>query len=302
MSATFLWDQVMPRVSLARIAWLRHLIYAFVVFDVLVNVTDPIPHGDVPAELYRPLIVRELLFLPTPTPLYVQVLRVAILVSALVAMTGRAPRLAGWVCAFGMLDWVSNAFSYSKIDHDHFALVVALFVLPTAGRATIRQVEETSRAAGWAVRMIQAAAVSTYFLSALAKFRFGGWGWANGATFIWAFSRRGNWLAQWMAGHPLLVHGSQWLLLGLELASPLLLWLRGRWLALMLGAFLIFHVVTVYLLHIHFLPLVVCLAAFFPLERIGPWWRSRPLSRVASRRRGPGGRPRGESAEPSSAR
>lgn len=289
----WLWDQTMPQVPLARIAWLRRLVYAFVVVDVLVNVTDPIPHGDVPVDLYRPLLVRELLHLPAPTPLYVQVLRVVVLVAALVAMTGRAPRLAGWVCALGMLDWVSNAFSYSKIDHDHFALMVALLVLPTVGRATTAQVEVTSRAAGWAVRMIQAGAVSVYFLSALAKFRFGGWAWANGATFVWAFSRRGNGLAQWMAGYPWFVHASQWALLGLELASPALMWLRGRALAVGVGLFVGFHVATVYLLHIHFLPLVVCLAAFAPLERISPW---------ATRRRERRARPRAGSAAPSSGR
>lgn len=290
---TRLWDEVMPRIPLARIAWLRHLVYAFVVFDVLVNVTDPIPHGDVPADLYRPLLVRELLHLPVPTPGYVQALRAVVLVAALVAMTGRLPRLAGWVVAVGMLDWVSNAFSYSKIDHDHFALVVALFVLPTVGRATTHQVDEGSRAAGWAVRMIQMGAVATYFLSALAKFRFGGWGWANGATFEWAFSRRGNWLAHWLAGHPPLVRGGQWFVLVMELASPALLWLRGRgrhaFLALLGG----FHLMTAYLLHIHFLPLVVCLAAFLPLERIRPW---------ATRRRERRGRPRAGSAAPSSGR
>lgn len=288
-----LWDHVMPEISLARIAWLRLFVYAFVIFDVLVNVTDPIPHGDVPEALYRPLIVRELLLMPAPTPGYVQVLRVVVLVAALVAMTGRLPRVAGWVVAFGMLDWVSNAFSYSKIDHDHFALVVALFVLPTVGAASTRQVGETSRAAGWAVRMIQMGAVAIYFLSALAKFRFGGWGWANGATFTWAFSRRGNGLAQWLAGHPPLVQASQWGVLAIELASPALLWLRGRGRYAFLGVFAGFHLMTAYLLHIHFLPLVVCLAAFLPLERIRPW---------ATRRRARLGRPRAGSAAPSSGR
>lgn len=264
-----------PEISLARVAWLRILVYGFVVVDVLVNVTDPIPHGDVPEQLYKPLIVRELLHLPAPSPLYVQVLRVVVLVSAVLAASGRLPRLAGAVCALGMLDWVSNAFSYSKIDHDHFALMVALLVLPTVGRASVRDVEVRSAAAGWAIRMTQIGAVAIYFLSALAKIRFGGWGWANGATFVWAFSRRGNWLAQWMSGHPPLVHASQWALLALELVSPVLLWLRGPGLAVGLGLCFGFHVFTAYLLHIHFLPLVVCLFAFVPMERIWPWWQQR---------------------------
>ena len=109
------------------------LVYAFVWLDVLWIVTDPIPHGDVPPSLYRGLEVRTLLHLPAPSHDYVRVLLAVILVSSAVAFTGRLPRLAGWVCAVGMLDWVSNAFAYSKVDHDHFALMVALFVLPTVG-------------------------------------------------------------------------------------------------------------------------------------------------------------------------
>lgn len=262
-------EWVMPELPLARVAWMRWLVYPFVVFDVLVNVTDPIPHGDVPAAFYKELPVRELLLLPQPSPVYVRVLLVVIVLSALVAATGRLPRLAGAVCAVGMLDWMSNAFSYSKIDHDHFALMVALLVLPTVGAARTDDVS-TSRAAGWALRMIQIGAVATYFLSAVAKMRFGTWLWANGSTFVWAFSRRGNDVAQWLGSHPSLVHATQWTLLGLEFLSPVMLWLRGRALLVAVGLCFAFHATTAYLLHIHFLPLVVCLFAFLPLERLSP--------------------------------
>lgn len=281
-------DTVLPEVPLARVAWMRRLIYPFVVFDVLVNVTDPIPHGDVPAGLYRELPVRDLLGLPMPEPVYVRVLLAVILVSAVIAALGRLPRLAGWVCAVGMLDWMSNAFSYSKIDHDHFALMVALFVLPTLGRARTDDLTP-SRSAGWALRMIQIGVVATYFLSAVAKMRFGTWLWANGSTFVWAFSRRGNGVAQWLSGHPTLVHGTQWALLGLEFLSPVLLWLRGRGLAVGIGICFAFHATTAYLLHIHFLPLVVCLFAFLPLERFGGWMSDRSPSSWTLARRWPAG-------------
>src|SRR3954447_19709261 len=153
-------------------------------------VTDPIPHGDVPVAIYRPLLVRRLLHLPAPSHVYVRVLFAVIVVSALVAAAGRLTRLAGWVCAFGMLDWLSNAMSYSKIDHDHFALVLTLFVLPTVGAARVSDMTR-DRAAGWALRLVQMGVVASYALSAWAKMRFGGWDWANGATLIWALSRRG---------------------------------------------------------------------------------------------------------------
>lgn len=281
-------------VSLARIAWLRLVIYLYVVWDVLMVVTDPIAHGQVPVELYHPVWAREWLGFPAPSPVYVQVLRVVILASALVAASGRLPRVAGAVCAVGMFDWITNAFSYSKIDHDHYALMIALLVLPTVRRARFGDVGVVSEAAGWAVRMIQVSAVSIYVLSAWAKMRFGTWGWANGSTLIWALTRRPNGLAPWIGSHPTLTHVLQWIMLVAEFLSPALLWLRGRALAAGLLFFLSFHATTYYLLRIHFLPLVVCLTAFMPMERIPAWW--------ARRRQAGSAHPPAEQAAPSSAR
>lgn len=261
-----------PEIPLARVAWLRHILYPFVMLDALWIVTDPLPHGDVPPSLYRGLAVRDLLHLPAPSPVYVRVLLAVLLLSAAVAATGRLPRLAGWVCAFATLDWVSNAFAYSKVDHDHFALVVALFVLPTVGRARVSDHARPSQAAGWAVRMIQIGAVSVYFLSAWAKMRFGGGGWANGATLVWALTRRPNGIGPWIGSQPALAHALQWVVLVNEFLSPVLLWLRGRALYGYLLFWAGFHLSTYLLLKIHFLPLVVCLFSFLPLERISPWW------------------------------
>ncbi len=288
-----------PSLPLARVAWLRLLVYPFVLLDVLWIVTDPIPHGDVPPSLYRGLVVRSVLHLPAPSHTYVRVLLGVILVSAVVAATGRLPRLAGFVCAFGMLDWVSNAFAYSKVDHDHFALVVALFVLPTVGRARVSDVDIRSQAAGWAIRMMQIGAVSIYFLSASAKMRFGGRGWANGATLIWALTRRPNGIGPWVGSHPTLTHALQWIVLVAEFSSPVLLWLRGRALYAALAFWAGFHLSTYVMLKIHFLPLVVCLSSFLPLERLWPWWLSR---RSARPRRAEPARPRAASEVPSSAR
>ena len=53
-----------------------------------------------------------------------------------------------------------------------------------------------------------------------------------------------------------------------EVLSPLLLILRGRLLAAGLLFFGYFHLVTWLTIRIHFLPTVVCLLAFVPLERI----------------------------------
>jgi hypothetical protein len=256
-----------PEVPLARVAVLRVLVYLFVLFDVAKISPGAFTHGDTPRDLYHPVLLRSWLHLPAPNHWYVRGLLVVLVVSALVAATGRLPRLAGWVCCLAMLDWLSNTYSYSKIDHDHFALVVALAVLPTVGRATVRDTAR-SEAAGWALRCIQIGVVASYFLSAAAKMRFGGWGWANSAIFTWAFVRRGTGLADLMLQHPWTVRASQWTLLFAETLSPLLLFLRARILYAAVAFFACFHLITWLLIRIHFLPVVVCLAAFLPLERL----------------------------------
>lgn len=279
-----------PALPLARVAWLRLVIYPFVIWDATRVLFDSLAHGDVPAELYQGLVVRDLLFLPAPSPVYVRVVLAVLVVSAVVAAIGRLPRLAGWVCAFAMLDWTSNAFAYSKVDHDHYALIVALFVLPSVGRATLRDHDVLSQAAGWALRLVQISAISIYAMSAWAKMRFGGWGWANGATLIWALTRRPHGLAPWIGEHTALAHGLQWTVLVAEFCSPVVLWLRGRALYAALVFWGVFHLSTFYLLRIHFLPLVVCLFAFLPLERLSPpvlrgWDRLRGRARGARSRR-----------------
>ncbi|MGL5858203.1 MAG: hypothetical protein ACRC35_07355 [Angustibacter sp.] len=270
-----------PAVPLRRIRVLRVVVYLFVIVDVVLISRVGFSHGDTPGELYRPLILRSALNLPAPNPVYVRVLAVVIVCSALVAACGRLPRLAGWVCFLGMLDWLSNVFSYGKVDHDHLALVVALAVLPTVKTPTVgtstaaaaqatdpRRDDVASEAAGWALRCIQLAVVATYLLSVVAKVRFGGWGWPTGAIFTWAFIRRGTALADLMLQVPWLVAASQWALVVLETASPALLFLRGRPLRLLIVAFAGFHLATWVLIGIHFLPLAVCLLAFLPVERL----------------------------------
>lgn len=254
-----------------RIAVLRAVIYLFVIVDVLRIGNDPLAHGDVPADLYRPILLRSWLHLPAPSHDYVRVLLGVLMVSALVAATGRLPRLAGWVCLLAVLDWMSNNYSYSKIDHDQFALVLALAVLPTAGAARWRDDDDVrSEAAGWAVRMVQVGVVCCYLLSAVSKMRFGGPGWANGAIFTWAFTRRGTALTDLLLSVPGLVHLMQWVVLVAEFCSPALLVVRGRLLWAGLAFFATFHLMTYLTIRIHFLPLVVCLTAFLSLEGLVP--------------------------------
>nr|WP_240897268.1 hypothetical protein [Kineococcus vitellinus] len=257
-----------------RVALLRTLLHLFVVLDAWRITAWPLAHGDVPAELYRPLLLFRLLHVPAPAPPVTHLALGVLTASALVVAAGRLPRLAGAVCAAAYLYWLGNAFGYSKVDHDHLALLVALCVLPTVGAARggggERAEGARSEAAGWALRCVQVAAVCTYFLAALAKVRFGGWDWAGGAVLAWAASRRGGGFSRLLLSVPHLAVLLQHLVLLAEFASPVLLWLRGRALAAALVFWGLFHLGTYLTLGIHFLPTVVCLLAFVPLERVLP--------------------------------
>ncbi len=263
---------------LSRIALLRVAIYLFVIDDLFFVVNDVFAHADSSPVLYRSMRLRDWLHLPVPQHDYVHVLRWVIIIGCLLCASGRLPRrlgiLTGFVVAAGFTDWVSIGMSYSKVDHDHFALIVAVWVLPTIGVARFRD-RTRSEAAGWALLCIQVACVAVYFLSAISKFRFGGLDWPTGSTFAWAITRRGTSLGDLLLDPPWILTVSQFLIITLELLTPLLLVLRGRPRYLFVIVLFGFHLSTYLALKIHFLPLVVCLLAFLPLERIVAQIRAR---------------------------
>ena len=258
---------------LARVAVLRVVALLFIPVDVLLTTTWVRGHAQVPGELYVPLRLGRLLPLPTPGP-WVEVLQVvliaAALLAALLAVRDRLPRLAGWVVAGLYLEWMVVAMSYGKVDHDRFAFLVALFVLPSVGRAGLWS-RERSEAAGWALSMIAVAVVATYVLAAVAKLRFGGLDWVNGATLTRAILRRSTPLSEPLLDLPAVLHAAQYGIMAMELlVAPLLLvrWRdeRRTW-ALAIG-FLGFHLITFAMITIIFLPHCVALLALLPLERL----------------------------------
>jgi hypothetical protein len=260
-----------PAIGRGRIAALRVLAYAFIPVDVLVTTRWVGHHGDVDAAFYRPLLLARVLHLPTPTSGVVSVVRLALLVAAVVAIasgfTGspRLVRASGAAVGALYLWWMLIAMSYGKVDHDRFGFLVLLAVLPTVGAARFGD-RTPSAAAGWAVRMVQVAAVATYFLAGWAKIRIGGWGWVNGGTLAWAVVRRGTWFSHWMLHAPWFLRMVQWSMVAGELASPLLFALRRRaQIAVVVGLYVI-HVLTFTAISIIFLPHLVALASFLPLE------------------------------------
>jgi hypothetical protein len=267
----------------ARIAVLRTVLYLFVILDINAFVRDPMPLSRQP-ELYAPLLIARILHLPAPSLPLTVTLYAVLTAACLVAATNRLPRSLGVVVAAAFTWWTAIGMSYGKVDHDHLALVVALWTLPTAGVVADRwRARTVSAQSGWVLRCIQIAVIATYFLSALTKIRSGGWSltsWPNSAILAWAIVRRPHGLGQFLLPYPGLLRVMQWASFCAELASVVVLWLRGRALLAAAVFWLSFHVFTVTVLYIHFAPTLVCWLAFAPLERLAGsgrrfarWWQ-----------------------------
>ena len=269
-------DWFAPLLPESRAAIFRTICYLFVIVDVHLIVRDPISLSRHP-ELYRPLLLERMFSLPPPSVPLTIALYLVVLVGSLVVAANRLPRAAGYLVAAAFTWWTAIGMSYGKVDHDHLALIVALWVLPTVGTISHRWASpQRSRQAGWALKCIQIAVVFTYFLSALTKIRSGGWSvtsWPESSILMWAIIRRPHGLGQFLMAYPDLLHLMQWFSFTAELTSVVVLWLRGRALLAAALFWLGFHVFTAAVLYIHFAPTVICWLAFAPLERFGPWLR-----------------------------
>jgi hypothetical protein len=255
-------------VPLARIAVFRVIAYLFIPIDVFLTTAWVKAHAGVPTAWYEPLLVGRLLHLPTPTGAVVTVVQWALVLAALAAATGRAPRLLGIAVFLLYAEWMVIAMSYGKVDHDRIAFLVALAVLPTIGAAHLRD-RRRSEAAGWAMAAVFVAVMLTYFLAAWAKIRFGGWDWPTGATLTRAVVRRGTPLSEWTLDVPYLLPAAQWLMIAFELAAPLMLLVRSDRARIGLVLFLIgFHLMVYAGVGIIFLPHCVAILSILPWERL----------------------------------
>jgi len=257
-----------PAVPAARFEIFRRLVYGYLLLDVLVTTTWVRDHGSHDAGLYQPLLIGRLLPLPVPTDAVVTATMWIVLVGAVIGLAGRSPRAVGAITACAYLQWMVIAFSYGKVNHDRFPLLVALFAAVTVGRTSVRD-RTPSPAAGWALQMTMVATVAVYFLSVVAKVRYGGWLWANSATLTQALIRRATFVGRGLLDLPQVVVLAQWAAVAFEVATPLLLVPhRVRW--VLWGTAIGFHVVTFAVLSIGFYPQLLCLLAFLPLERLVP--------------------------------
>jgi hypothetical protein len=255
-------------VPLRRVAVVRAIAYLFIWVDVLVTTTWVKAHADVPTAWYAPLTIGRLLHLPTPTHTVVTVVQWALLLTALAAATGRAPRLLGTAVFLLYAEWMVVAMSYGKVDHDRIAFLVLLAVLPTVGVARWRD-RRRSEAAGFAMAAVLVAVMLTYFLAAWAKIRFGGWDWPTGSTLARAVIRRGTWLSEWLLDYPHLLEAMQFAMIGLEALAPLMLLVWRDRARVALVVFLIgFHLMVYAGVTIVFLPHCVAVLSILPWERV----------------------------------
>ena len=267
---------------LARVAVLRVLVFAFVIVDVLLLHTSGWYHGHADPVWYEPLVMGQVLHLPPASVLLVEVLKWGCVVAAALAISGRAPRLLGWAVAVCWVWYQYVAFSYGKVDHDRADFVVALALLPTVGLAHLSD-RRRSEAAGFALRAVQLAAIATYFLSAWAKIRFGGFEWVNSATMVRAVVRRGTPWAEWLLEVPWTLHSFQWVLMTAELTAPVIFLLSETWRRRAVGAWFVFHAMTYAAITIAFWPHLVMMLAFLPLEDYADRLRSRTRAFVGRR-------------------
>lgn len=261
----------MPQVPLARVAVFRFIIYVFIIIDVLTISGDVIPHGWTP-ELYQPLWLARVLGIPPVSVLGAQILLALIITFCVLAAIGILQRTSGIIVAITFGAWMFYTQGYGYVAHDHMALVIAAVVLPTVGVARFREVGTTSAKAGWALRVVQISVVLTYFYSVLMKWIASGdiTDWANGAVIIWALMRRGAEWSKPFLEMPGLLIAAQWATLVFEFLSPIALFVKGKAIYFIVAFFCLFHLMTYFALGIHFLPTVICWAAFLPLEKLVP--------------------------------
>jgi hypothetical protein len=258
-------------IPLGRVAALRTITYLFIVFDVLVYSEAAHAKETVPTELYVPLHVDQYIFpfIPDPSTAVVQTCFWGLLILAPIAAIGIFPRLLGSIIFLLYFEWMLIFNSYGKVDHDRFAFLVALAVLPTIGRA--RHGDKTlSEKAGWAFRLVQLAVVATYFLAAWAKLRFGGLEWLWGTSLTWAILRRGTEWSNWMLDHVWMIKTSQVGIIVFELISPIIFFVNDRIRPWIVAYFYVFHLVTWLAITISFAPHLIAMTSFLAMERVRP--------------------------------
>lgn len=231
----------------------------------------------------------------------VTVLAVAVFVVGVVALTGRRWSITGPLFAIGFLVLTTWGASWGAILHTEQLVAIHLLILsvaPDGGRPVAsRSGADDSKwgpTPAWPLTVMTAATVTTYFVSGVAKLRFGGGlGWLGGDRLgrIVAYDNARKLLlgdthapfAEYVVGHDWLFRVAAVATFVVELGAPLVLFvgaLRRWWIV----AAWTFHLTVLLMMAILFpYPLVgIAFASMLPAERLSATFTRHPPSRRSS--------------------
>jgi hypothetical protein len=275
-----------------RLAMLRILVGGYALAYLLVRFGHLVGVSGMSAQQWKPVGPVALLAAPLPTAVVVtSAVLAALLGAAFVA--GLRFRITGPAFAVALLWVTSYRNSWSMVFHTENLLVLHVLVLglsPAADALSLDArgrppVDDAARARyGWAVRLLCAVTVTTYFIAGWSKLQNAGLGWVTSDT-LRVYVAYDNlrklelgagysWLGTMLAGHGWLFPPMAAMSLVVELAAPLVLLHPrvGRWWCV--GAWS-FHAGVLVLMAIVFhYPLSgVAYASFFPVEALHDRWR-----------------------------
>jgi predicted DCC family thiol-disulfide oxidoreductase YuxK len=283
-------------VPVRRVAVLRLLVAGYALWDVVIATGFFTRYGDVDGAFWLPIVLLQEPGVGPLGPEALSVLQVATAVTLLLATVGFRTRLALCIAAPLYTLWWANFVSFGAIQGGRLTIVVALFALAIApaGRALSidallerrrrarpgeplpQPLDERDPIAGWALRAVMVFVVLAYTSAAWAKLRTSGIDWPTGGALEAALLGRETTLADAVAAQTTLVHVMAASTLALE-ASAWLALLKGRVRDVILLSLAGFHIGSLFLLGINFMPFVLTYAAFYDLEvgaeRVGAFAR-----------------------------
>ncbi|MCA9650102.1 MAG: HTTM domain-containing protein [Myxococcales bacterium] len=276
-----------------RLAMLRLMVGSYAVAYLLVRFAHIVSVSGMSANQWKPVGPVVLLGAPLPGAVVVATTVLAVLMGA-AFVAGWRFRVTGPAFALLLLWVTSYRNSWSMIFHTENLLVLHVIVLAASPAADAISLDARRRGwepddeprawYGWAIRLLCAVTVVTYFIAGWSKVANAGWGWATSDTlriYVAYDNLRKvelgagySWLGTTLAQHGWLFPPLAMLSLALELGAPVAL-LHPRvgraWAALAWS----FHVGVLVLMAImfHYQVSGMAYASFFEVERLHDRWR-----------------------------